>query len=574
MKTKDIVKFMGRYLKEDKSLLIKASVFTFIASGLGLLYGILIGEATQSAIDSEFKDAIIYLVIYLLTAVISHLVFRRSANIMFGKLSNSLMNKLNYGMFNKVAMLPAVAFEEKSSGEFINRITNDSSTIANALDSFVQVVMHIITTSVVFVYVLLNSWIISLEIVIYLVINIILTRKYSPLIKESQKAITEEKDKAIAETNEIIRGIREVKALGIRSKMSLSVKKILEDILVKSNKQLTTEHNYNAVTYAISFLLEAVVFITCILLIYYDISDFSFFIAMTYYIYRFMGTTEYIMHFITSYQKMTVSVERIDEIVNNKLYSDEKFGSVNKTDISGHIKLDNIYFRYANEEKEIFKGLNLEIKPNEITALVGKSGQGKSSIFNLLLRYFEPNTGSVLIDNVNINDFTEDAFRSNIAIIRQDPFIFNKTIKENLLLVDDKKSLKDIRSVCKKAQIDEYIMSLPSGYDTVIGEGGVNLSGGQKQRLAIARALLKNSKIILFDEATSALDNENQEKIKNVILELSKDRTIIVIAHRLSTIEGADVIHVVDKGKIKESGKHKDLLKKSDIYKGLYKEEK
>ena len=180
------------------------------------------------------------------------------------------------------------------------------------------------------------------------------------------------------------------------------------------------------------------------------------------------------------------------------------------------------------------------------------------------------------MDDIPIEDFTEDSLRENIAIIRQEPFIFNKTILENLKIIDPYMSLKKIRNACKLAEIDEYIMSLPNKYDTMIGEGGINLSGGQKQRLAIARALLKNSKILknppvlILDEATSALDNENQSKIKQAIDNLVKDHTIIIVAHRLSTIIDADIIYLIDGGKVVASGTHKQLLKKSMIYKNLY----
>ena len=175
--------------------------------------------------------------------------------------------------------------------------------------------------------------------------------------------------------------------------------------------------------------------------------------------------------------------------------------------------------------------------------------------------------------SVNIKDLSEDWLRKNVSIIRQEPFIFNRTIKENFLLIDNNIKLKDIREYAKMAYIDDYIMSLPKKYDTILGEGGVNLSGGQKQRLSIARTLSKKSKIILFDEATSALDNESQEYIKKAINNLVDNHTIVIVAHRLSTIMDADVIHVVDDGKIVASGTHDELLKSSKIYKNLYENE-
>jgi len=210
------------------------------------------------------------------------------------------------------------------------------------------------------------------------------------------------------------------------------------------------------------------------------------------------------------------------------------------------------------------------MEPNKKIAVVGKSGNGKSTLFNLLLRYFDSTEGNIYIDDVNLLDLTEESLRNNISVIRQNPFLFNLSILENFKLVKENVTLDEIKEVCKKAYIDDYIMSLPKKYDTIIGEGGVNLSGGQKQRLAIARTLLLNTKIILFDEATSALDNESQKYIKKTIDNLVKDHTIIIIAHRLSTIIDADIINVIDKGKLVGTGTHKELLKNNKVYKKLY----
>jgi len=301
----------------------------------------------------------------------------------------------------------------------------------------------------------------------------------------------------------------------------------------------------------------------------YGLVTLTFVIAMTWYIYLFMHSFESITSISTSFQTLVVSAERILELLNNTLYKDMKFGMVNKK-VEGNIIFKNINFSYSVDEPEILKNFNLEIEKNKVTALVGKSGGGKTTIFNLLLRYFDVNDGEILIDSVNIKDFTEKSLQQNTAIIRQDPFLFNLTILENFRILDEKVSLKKVREYCKKAEIDEYIMSLPNSYDTLIGEGGINLSGGQKQRLAIARALMKESKILLLDEATSALDNVNQEKIKKVIMNLAKDHTIIIVAHRLSTIIDADLICFMEQGQVKIRGTHKELLRKSKEYKKLY----
>ena len=570
MKFKEMIRFFKKYCGGEKKLFIKSFVFLFTTSMTGTLYGYLIGLAIDKARISSFGLAVAVLLLIYIINFVDSLIFDRYGRIYMEKCANNIMEKIGCAVYEKVGLLPARAFEEKSSGEFINRITNDSSTIADSFRQILRITISLFTCAIVFIYICFNSWVVALEVIIYLVLFYIISHKYLPSIKEKQKEINKEKDRAVAEVSESVRGIREIRALGIRKSMNDNFKNIVRNIYFKINKQMITERNYNAWIYILNCTLEFVIFTTCILLIINKTGSFAFFMAMTYYVYRFMNTIELMMNLSTSIQKMKVSIERLSEILDNKLYKDEKFGIVSKTDILGNVEFKNITFKYPNEEKEIFKEFNLTIPTGKKVAIVGKSGQGKTTIFNLLLRYFDPDAGVILVDDTPIEDFTEDSLRENIAIIRQEPFIFNKTILENLKIIDPYMSLKKIRNACKLAEIDEYIMSLPNKYDTMIGEGGINLSGGQKQRLAIARALLKNSKIILFDEATSALDNENQSKIKQAIDNLVKDHTIIVVAHRLSTIIDADVIYLIDGGKVVASGTHKQLLKKSSIYKNLY----
>lgn len=570
MKFKEMIRFFKKYCGGQKKLFIKSFVFLFVTSMTGTLYGYLIGLAIDKARVSSFGLAVAVLFLMYIINFVDSLIFDRYGRIYMEKCANNIMEKIGCAVYEKVGLLPARAFEEKSSGEFINRITNDSSTIADSFRQILRITISLFTCAIVFIYICFNSWVVALEVIIYLVLFYIISHKYLPSIKEKQKEINKEKDRAVAEVSESVRGIREIRALGIRKSMNDNFKNIVRNIYFKINKQMITERNYNAWIYILNCTLEFIIFTTCILLIINKTGSFAFFMAMTYYVYRFMNTIELMMNLSTSIQKMKVSIERLSEILDNKLYKDEKFGIVSKTDILGNIEFKNITFKYPNEEKEIFEEFNLTIPTGKKVAIVGKSGQGKTTIFNLLLRYFDSDTGVILVDDIPIEDFTEDSLRENIAIIRQEPFIFNKTILENLKIIDPYMSLKKIRNACKLAEIDEYIMSLPNKYDTMIGEGGINLSGGQKQRLAIARALLKNSKIILFDEATSALDNDNQSKIKQAIDNLVKDHTIIIVAHRLSTIIDADVIYLIDGGKVVASGTHKQLLKKSLIYKNLY----
>lgn len=430
----------------------------------------------------------------------------------------------------------------------------------------------LVTSFVVLIYIFINSWIIGLEIIVCIIILYLIIKKYNPILEKIHKDRKKEQDKFISLTNESIRGIREIKTLGVKNNLVNNAIEIVKRIFNKSAYEIDTKKNFDIGTGFLKSVLECGVIATSIVLLYYKQISLSFLVSMTYYIYRFTYLIEDINELTQTYQKVKVSVSRVNDILENRLFEDENFGDKKLENVKGVIEFKNVSFAYPDEENTLNE-FNLTIKPNEKVAIVGASGQGKSTLFNLLTRIFDVNSGKIFIDNVNIKDLKESELRKNISIIRQEPFIFNRSIKENFLIVDENLTLDEIRKYCKMAYLDDYIMSLPKGYDTVLGEGGVNLSGGQKQRLSTARTLSRNSKIILFDEATSALDNNSQDYIKRTIDNLVSNHTVVIVAHRLSTIMDADIIHVVDNGKVIASGKHNELLKTCNMYKNLYKNE-
>lgn len=469
-------------------------------------------------------------------------------------------------------MVPAVAFEKISSGEIINRITNDANTLSFVFLRLLNMVTVLVTSFVVLIYIFINSWIIGLEIIVCIIILYLIIKKYNPILEKIHKDRKKEQDKFISLTNESIRGIREIKTLGVKNNLVNNAIEIVKRIFNKSAYEIDTKKNFDIGTGFLKSVLECGVIATSIVLLYYKQISLSFLVSMTYYIYRFIYLIEDINELTQTYQKVKVSVSRVNDILENRLFKDEKFGDKKLENVKGVIEFKNVSFAYPDEENTLNE-FNLKVEPNTKIAIVGASGQGKSTLFNLLTRIFDVNSGKIFIDNVNIKDLKESELRKNISIIRQEPFIFNRSIKENFLIVDENLTLDEIRKYCKMAYLDDYIMSLPKGYDTVLGEGGVNLSGGQKQRLSIARTLSRNSKIILFDEATSALDNNSQDYIKRTIDNLVSNHTVVIVAHRLSTIMDADIIHVVDNGKVIASGKHNELLKTCNMYKNLYKNE-
>ena len=459
-----------------------------------------------------------------------------------------------------------------SSGEIINRITNDANTLSFVFLRLLNMVTVLVTSFVVLIYIFINSWIIGLEIIVCIIILYLIIKKYNPILEKIHKDRKKEQDKFISLTNESIRGIREIKTLGVKNNLVNNAIEIVKRIFNKSAYEIDTKKNFDIGTGFLKSVLECGVIATSIVLLYYKQISLSFLVSMTYYIYRFTYLIEDINELTQTYQKVKVSVSRVNDILENRLFEDEKFGDKKLENVKGVIEFKNVSFAYPDEENTL-NNFNLKVEPNTKIAIVGASGQGKSTLFNLLTRIFDVSSGKIFIDNVNIKDLKESELRKNISIIRQEPFIFIRSIKENFLIVDENLTLDEIRKYCKMAYLDDYIMSLPKGYDTVLGEGGVNLSGGQKQRLSIARTLSRNSKIILFDEATSALDNNSQDYIKRTIDNLVSNHTVVIVAHRLSTIMDADIIHVVDNGKVIASGKHNELLKTCNMYKNLYKNE-
>jgi ATP-binding cassette subfamily B protein len=287
----------------------------------------------------------------------------------------------------------------------------------------------------------------------------------------------------------------------------------------------------------------------------------------------FLNPIENIVNFQSTLQSAMVAAQRLEEII---------FAAVEKSDLNnkklapeslkGDLEFKNICFRYGNR-KRILDDISMTAKANQKIALVGESGSGKTTLSKLLMNFYEIEKGEILINGLNIKDINLDALRDRIAYISQETFLFNKTILENLTFGNDNATYEDVIEACKKAQIHEYINTLPLRYRTLVEENGANFSGGQKQRLSIARAILKSPDILVMDEATSNLDSITEKAISDTMDEFMRDKTALIIAHRLSTIKNCDVIYVLEKGKVIEFGNHKDLLNKQGYYYNLWKDQ-
>ena len=566
-------KLIFHYLKEDKVKMILLVILMICNYIPDLCCPIFIGKALEFLLLKKYALFVKYLVLYFSGYVIVYGVLLIPRLILYNKLQMSFINKVCKDMYNKYQNLPAIAFEKAGVGELINRLSSDPDRVLDLLNQLVKMILKIIMALIIVVVSFKISIFIGIEITIFAIIMGIISSKYFPVIKSTQKEIKKESDKLIKRATENLTGIREIKALGIKNNMINLINNDIDNYCNKSLKINRYESVYNGLNNIVYYVLQFIILLTCGYLFIKGHIVYSVLMMVHTYIWRIDEVAETLSSFGVNYNKVKVSLSRIDEVVNNKIFKDEIYGDISLNNTKGNVTFKNVSFKYTKKENLTLDNLSLNIKTNQKTAIVGRSGNGKTTIFNLLLRYFDVTSGKVLIDGVDIKDLTEESLRKTISCVRQNPFLFNMSIFENFKIVKPDITLKEVKEVCKRAYIDEYIESLPKKYNTIIGEGGINLSGGQKQRLAIARTLLLNTKIILFDEATSALDNESQKYIKMTIDDLTKDHTIIIIAHRLSTIIDADEILVIENGKLESKGNHKDLLKKSKVYKGLYENE-
>ena len=573
MKKTNNFKILWHYLKDDKIKLI-IYILLVLCTYLPVLFAAYFwGKALEFLILKDVYNFAKYLVLWEGIYILVFSVLQVPTNKLYNYLEIKFIQNVSLDLYKKIDSLPAKAFEDIGVGEFINRLYNDPDRVMELLAKLIKLACKSLAVVIILFLAFSISFIIGFEVIIFGFIMGYISTKYFPKIKKTQEDIKKQSDAYVKTATENITGIREIKSLGIKRNIETNIKNQLTGLFTNTKKIKNYEAWYYSLNNLSYYILQLIILLTAG---YYFIQGkitYATFIMLEMYIWRIDEVVESISEFGVSYNKVTVSLKRIGEIINNKLYQDEKFGDKTLTNNKGIVEFKNVKFKYSEEEDYTLTGLNLQLLPNKKIAIVGKSGNGKSTIFNLLLRYFDATSGEILIDGINIKDLTEKSLRNNISIIRQAPFLFNLSIIDNFRLVKKDVTLKEVRKYCKRAYIDDYIMSLPKKYNTVIGEGGINLSGGQKQRLAIARTLMLNTKIILFDEATSALDNESQEYIKKTIDDLVKDHTVIIVAHRLSTIVDADVINIIYKGKLESFGTHEELLTKSKVYQTLYSNE-
>ena len=473
-------------------------------------------------------------------------------------------------LFNKLERLPYSYYDDHETGKIMSRLTNDLQDVSELAHHGPE---NLIICSVMivgsFIYLCTIEWRLTLIVFacvpVLFTIALILRRRMTAAFMESRKSIAV----INASLENSVSGIRVTKAYTnseIESEKFEEGNKMYIEARRKSYKAMGQFHSSTSFItdfFNVLLLVAGGIFICNYPTIGYP--EYATFIVS---IGLFTSPVMTLIGFMEQLQNGGTGFRRFIEIMDEEEEKDKE-GAFDLVVKEGTITFNDVSFRY-NEKREILKKVNLHIEAGEKLALVGPSGGGKTTICHLIPRFYELEQGEILIDGVNVSDVTLESLRRNIGIVQQDVFLFNGTFKDNIIYGRPNASMDEIIDASKKANIYDFIMSLPDGFDTQIGERGVKLSGGQKQRLSIARVFLKDPAILILDEATSSLDNTTEILIQQALDELCKGRTTIVVAHRLSTIKNASKIVVIGNGEIKEEGTHEELIKTNGIYATLY----
>lgn len=564
------LKFAWKYANNEKSKIVIVIISNIIRIILSVIAPILSAKIIISLTSNNYTQILFIATVILLIDVINNLMYYFSRTTAL-KVYRSALATLEIELGKNVLKLENSCLDEKGSGVFIQRLTNDTSKIADAF----QYLLGMTTDLIQYIGILIAIFIVNKVIFIYifmmLFILYILENIRTKKKNEDDKIVRKVQEKATGFVGELVRGARDIKMLNSEDDFINELSERISEAHEKKMRMQKTTWNYRVAMWELSSLFEFLLIIILILFMKNGIIVPSIALIIHNYYSRVHGSIYFIGDFLEYIKDFNLSTKRVYAILNDNEFKKEEFGIKHIDKVHGDFEFKDVSFGYS--EKKVLKHLSFKINANETVAFVGRSGAGKSTIFSLLCKMYNIDKGKITIDGIDINLLDKDSIRGNITIISQNPYIFNMSIRDNLKLVKNNLSDNEMKEACKIACLDDFIKTLPNGYDTIIGEGGVNLSGGEKQRLAIARALVQKTEIILFDEATSALDNETQKKIQKAIENMKNEYTILIIAHRLSTIINSDRILYLDNGKIEAEGNHEYLLKNCEKYKELYETE-
>ena len=567
IKNKEIFKFF----KNTKPRLVMLWIMYILLGIISFITPILTANLLAGLIYKDMYKVFAYAIYVALAFSLQELLLYITEFVWNGKVRPKLLYNVRHFVINNIFNLKMSVIDNYGNEAIETKINEEPLEMARVVNTTQKNIINVITKLGIVIYVVLTDWRIA---IIYLIgmitVAYIDNRKHASL-KSRETKISNSSLNSSKYISEVVEGINDIKSLNIEETISSNLSTKLNNVVNNIAEKELLESGYTRlekivlystmafiIIMGICFLEEGTLTVVNLLVMYLYQND----------IFSLMNEITTLRTTLNEYNEIS---NRILKLEDNIKYEKEIFGKKELTDVKGKINFNSVIFGY-DKTKPILKNMNFEIKPGETVALVGSENCGKSTIIKLLMRKYDLINGSITIDDIPINELTKKSLRTNISIVKQDSYIFNMSIKDNLLLVKPNATNKEIDEVCKKVDIYDYIMSLPKKYNTIIGIDGVNLSGSQKQKIAIARALLKDSKILIFDEATSMIDSHTQSELHEAITKIYKDLTVIVISQRLSTIVDCDRILVIDQGRVVAEGKHKNLITNCKVYKNLFKD--
>ena len=566
-----MVKKLKKYVKKYYILIILNILLALVSSAVSATPVTLIKRLFDRGIQGKDEKDILYAAggMILLSVLGAFLVYWTT--ILSGKISSSIYKNIVDDLYVKIQSLDMEYFSTTKVGELMTKVLNDPANVNTFILEFFEFLKYVFTAISYLVIAIRIDWKLTLGMFIVAPILMTTVKKYSKKLKKSGKERQEATGTLNSKLQETLSGIRVIRAFATEKQEIRNFKKISLELKKVVMKTVGYNAKSNSVSEALNYVMMA------ILLLFggyrilrgrvFTTGDFLTIMSAIGSMYTPVRRSANIYNSLST---NIPSIGRIFEILDVVPEIADAPDCVNFEEFKSDITFENADFSYKDSDEKVLKNINLVAKKGETVALVGNSGGGKSTLVNLIPRFFDVTGGKITIDGIDVKNYKIKSLRKKIGIVPQETFLFGGTILENIKYANQNASVEEVVEAAKKANAHEFIEKLEQGYETEIGERGIKLSGGQKQRISIARAILENPQILILDEATSALDNESEQLVQDALEKLMKGKTTFVIAHRLSTIINSDKIVVIQQGEIRETGTHEELLNKDGIYKSLY----